>query len=88
MPRAKEESMDYSYQAVTRWEAIAGLASPRDFANKLIAISWQSRRQIGIRIKLKLQNDIELNPGQSLVVERKGRRMYRKKRRQGKVVNV
>ena len=35
VPRAMEESVGYSYLAATRWEAIAGLASPRGFVKKL-----------------------------------------------------
>ena len=66
MPRAMEESVDYSYLAAIRCEAIVGLASPRGFVKILKAISWESRRHVDTRIKLKLHNDIELNPGPSL----------------------
>ena len=45
-PRAKEESVDYSNQATTRWEAIVGLASPTGFVKKMMAISWESRHLI------------------------------------------
>ena len=77
--RAMEESMDYSDRAATQWEAIVGLASPSDFVKKLKAISWESRRHVDTRIKLKLQNDIELNPGPSLSEERKRQRVCRKR---------
>ena len=55
--RVMEESMDYSYLTATRCEAIAGLASPRDFVKILKVISWEFRRHVDTRIKLKLQND-------------------------------
>jgi len=71
VPRAMEESVGYSYLAATWWEAIAGLASPRRFIKRLKVISWESRRHLDTRIKLKLPNDIELNPGPSLAEERK-----------------
>jgi len=61
VPRDLGESVGYSYLAATWWEAIAGLASPRGFVKTLKAISWESKRHADTRIKLKLQNDIELN---------------------------
>ena len=88
VPGAKEESVDYSDRAATRWEAIVGLASPRGFVKKLKVISWESRRHVDARIKLKLQNDIELNPGPSIAEERKRQRVCRKKRRQEKIVKA
>ena len=74
-PRGMEESVDYSYLAATRWEATAGLASPRGFVKKLKAIPWEYRRHVDTRLKLKLQSDIELNPGPSLAEERKRQRV-------------
>ena len=88
VPRAMEESVGYSFLAATRWEAIAGLASPRGFIKKLKAIPWESRRHEDTRIKAKLQNDIELNPGPSLVEERKRQRACRKRKRQEKIVKT
>ena len=66
----------------------AGLASPRGFVKKLKAISWEFRRHVYTRIKLKLQNDIELNPGPSLAEERKRKRVCRKRKRQEKIVKT
>ena len=85
VPRA---SVGYSYLAATRWEAIAGLGIPRGFVKNLKAISWESRRHVDTRIKLKLQNDIELNPGPSLAEERKRKRVCRKRKRQEKMVKT
>ena len=88
VPRAMEESVGYSYLAATRWEAIACLASPRGFVKKLKAIAWEFRRHVDTRIKLKLQNEIELNPGPSLAEERKRQRVCRKRKRQEKIVKT
>ena len=44
----------------------------------------ESRRHIDTRIKLRLQNDIELNPGPSLPEERKRQRVCKRRRRQEK----
>ena len=88
VPRAMEESVGYAYLAATRWEAIAGLASPRGFVKTLKAISWESRRHVDTRRKLKLQNDIELNPEPSLAEERKRKRVYRKRKRQEKIAKT
>ena len=78
--------MDYSYLAATRWEVIAGLASLRGFVKELIY--WESRRHVDTRINLKLQSDIQLNPGPSIAEERKKRRVCRKRRRQDKIVKA
>ena len=82
VPRAMGESVGYSYLATTLREAIAGLASSRGFVKKLKAIFCESRRHVDARIRLELQNDIELNPGPSLTEERKRQRVCRKRRRQ------
>ena len=65
-----------------------GPTQPQGFVKKLKAISWESRRHVDTRIKLKLQNDIELNPGPSLAEERKRQRVCRKKKRQEKIVKA
>ena len=61
-----EESVGYSDRAATRREDMVGLASPRGFVEILKVIFRESKRHVDTRIKLKLQNDIELNPGPSL----------------------
>ena len=88
VPRAMEESVGYFYLAASPWEAIAGLPSPKGFVKKLKAIAWESRRDVDTRIKLKLQNDIELNPGPSLAEERKRKRVCRKRKGQEKIVKT
>lgn len=88
VPRAMEENTDHSYLAATWWEAIVGLASPRGFVKKLKTISWESSEHVDTRIKVKLQHDIELNPGPSLAEERKRQRVCRKRKGQKKIVGA
>ena len=51
----------------------------------MLAISWELRRQIGSRVKLKLQNDIEKNPGPEIEKEMKRRRECQRRKRQEKL---
>ena len=73
VPREMGEILSISFLTAALWGATAGLASPRSSVIKLLAISWELRRQIDSRVKLKLQNDIEKNPGPEIKKEKKRR---------------
>ena len=85
VPRVMGEILSISFLTTALWGATAGLASPRSSVIKLLAISWELRRQIDSRVKLKLHNDIGKNTGPEIEKVRKRRRECRRRKRQEKI---
>ena len=79
VPRVMGEIQSISFLTAALWGATAGLASPRSSVIKLLAISWELRRQIDSRVKLNPGPEIEKERMPKEETTRENKEMHGKK---------